>query len=46
MKIFEEWQDDIYPAILKRKIFRAHKAMNRIQIFCNFLKRITFAVFI
>lgn len=46
MKTFEEWQDDIYPAILKRKIFRAHKAMNRIQIFCNFLRRITVTVFV
>ncbi len=46
MKILEEWQDDIYPVILKRKIFKAHKAMNRIQIFCDFLRRITVAVFI
>jgi hypothetical protein len=41
-----EWQGDIYPAILKRRIFRAHKAISSIQIFCNFLKRITVAVFI
>ena len=46
MKILEEWQDDIYPAILKRKLFKAHKAMHRIQIFYNFLRRITVAVFI
>ena len=36
MKILEEWQDDIYPAILKRKLFKAHKAMHRIQIFTTF----------
>jgi len=41
-----EWQGDIYPAILKRKLFMAYKAMNRIQIFCNFLRRITVAVFV
>ncbi len=46
MKMREEWQDDIYPAMLKRKLFTAYKAMNSIQIFCNFLKRITVAVFI
>lgn len=46
MKIFEEWQGNIYPAILKGKLFKAYKAMNRIQIFCDFLKRITVAVFI
>ncbi|HHT9107830.1 MAG TPA: hypothetical protein ACFYD9_04190 [Candidatus Wunengus sp. YC64] len=41
-----EWQGDIYPAILKRKLFKVYKAMNSIQIFCDFLKRITVAVFI
>ena len=46
MKILEEWQDYIYPAILKRKIFKAHKTTSRIQIFCDFLRRITVAVFI
>ena len=46
MTIHEEWQDDIYPTILKRKFFKAHKVINRIQIFCDFLKRITVTVFI
>jgi len=46
MKMREEWQDDIYPAMLKRRLVRMRGTINRIQGFCEFFRRITVAVFI